>query len=61
MFEPKRVDSLLYTMIKMFNHGIQGTATWRQLSFVPRENKWADKWDDKWDEWIKLSLYLYKT
>ena len=35
VFEPKLVDSLLYAMIYFFNHGIQGTATWSQLSFVP--------------------------
>ena len=27
IFEPKQVDSLLYTMIGFFNHGTQGTAT----------------------------------
>ena len=37
VFEPKLVDSLLYAMIEFFNHGIQGTATWNQLSFVPHE------------------------
>ena len=35
VFEPKLVDSLLYAMIEFFNHGIQGTATWSQLSLVP--------------------------
>ena len=35
VFEPKLVDSILYAMIEFFNHGIQGTATWSQLSFVP--------------------------
>ena len=35
VFEPKLVDSLLYAKIDIFNHGIQGTATWSQLSFVP--------------------------
>ena len=36
VFEPKLVDSLLYAMIEFFNHGIQDTATWSQLSFVPQ-------------------------
>ena len=39
VFEPKRVDSLLYTMIGLLNHGTQGTATGSQLSLslhVPR-------------------------
>ena len=36
VFKPKRVDSILYTMIEFFNHGIQGTATWSQLSLVPQ-------------------------
>ena len=36
VFEPKLVDSLLYAMIDFFNHGIQDTATWSQLSLVPR-------------------------
>ena len=40
--EPKRVDSILYTMIEFFNHGIQGTATWSQLSFVPSTDEEAD-------------------
>ena len=35
VFEPKLVDSLMYAMIEFFNHGIQGTATWSQLSLVP--------------------------
>ena len=38
VFEPKLVDSLLYAMIKFFNHGIQGTATWSQLSLVPQHD-----------------------
>ena len=37
VLEPKLVDSLLYAMIEFFNHGIQGTATWSQLSLVPPE------------------------
>ena len=37
VFEPKWVDSLLYTTISFFNHGTQGTATGSQLSFVPPE------------------------
>ena len=38
IIEPKRIDSLLYAMIDFVNHGIQGTATWSQLSFVPPKN-----------------------
>ena len=41
-FEPKQVDSLLFTMIEFCNHGIQGTATWSQLSFVPPNYFWND-------------------
>ena len=37
VFEPKLVDSLLYAMIEFVNHGIQGTATWSQLSLVPHQ------------------------
>ena len=43
VFEPKLVDSLLYAMIEFFNHGIQGTATWSQLSLVPLRCHSADR------------------
>ena len=36
VFEPKRVDSILYTMIYFFNRGTQAT-NGNQLSFVPRD------------------------
>ena len=45
LFEPKRVDSLLYIMIEFFNHGIQGTAMWSQLSFVSLLRLVANSWN----------------
>ena len=35
------MDSLLYAMIEFFNHGIQGTATWSQMSLVPHVYGWG--------------------
>ena len=57
VFEPKLVDSLLYAMIEFFNNGIQGTATWSQLSLVPQValGSWScDRLDGDASSWCVL-------